>query len=87
MTKLRKAHPMQRFGIRLVGWALTTLGAVCVLGGLWSAGTYVWGAIAVLGEADQSFQFWGLVLLLIGLGVLVLGIALIAAGRALRRRS
>lgn len=70
---------------RLLGRGMIGLGALLAVGGLWAIGGYVWGVIAVLGEPDRSWIFWGLALVVVGLGALGLGGAIALAGRALVR--
>lgn len=60
---------LKRAGI-VAGWALILLGVL-------SIGTYAWGVIGVLGEADRSWIFWGLVFLFLGLYLIRAGIGIL----------
>lgn len=60
---------MKRVGV-VVGWALVLLGVL-------SVGAYVRGVVDVLGEADRSWIFWGLVFLFGGLLLIQAGIGLV----------
>lgn len=77
---------MSRQWKRAFGWILCGLGCLATLFGLWAVGGYVWGVVAVLNEPDQSWIFWGLAILFIGLCGLGLGIGMIAAGWLLLKR-
>lgn len=55
-----------------------------LVAGVLLAGAYVVGAVAVLGESDRSWLFWGAALLFIGIILARLGTRLIAAGRRMR---
>ena len=70
---------------RRLGQGLFGLGGLIALGGLWAIGAYAWGVLAVLGEPDQSWIFWGLALVFVGLGAIGLGLVIALAGRALVR--
>ncbi|WP_375254680.1 hypothetical protein [Yoonia sp.] len=48
--------------------------------GVWSIGGYIWGAVSVLDEPDQSWMFWGLIFVLIGIAGIVLGTAMALVG-------
>lgn len=62
------------------------LGVVLVVPGLFLLGAYVVGVVEVLIErpADQSWLFWGLGIALIGVILLVGGVALIFVWRKTR---
>ena len=77
---------MKRRPRQVSGWALSAVGGVLALVGVWGIGAYAWGVIDVLDEPDQSWIFWGLAILGIGIGTLGAGIGAIVLGRALLRR-
>lgn len=60
---------------------MIALGFLMLAAGVLLGGTYVVGAVAVLGESDRSWLFWGVALLFIGIILARLGVRLIAAGR------
>ena len=66
-------------------WGYLLIGAGVVLAalGLLLVGAYIHGVYKVLGEADQSWMFWGLVLPIIGVPVTGLGIGAILWGRSM----
>lgn len=63
---------------------VVALGFLMLVAGVLLAGAYVVGAVAVLGESDRSWLFWGAALLFIGIILARLGTRLIAAGRRMR---
>ena len=65
---------------RAMGWTLCLAGTLLVLFGIWAVGAYFWGVVDVLGESDQSWFFWGLAILFIGLAAAGVGIGLIVTG-------
>ena len=76
------AHPFRK----LLWWALTLVGALLCLFGLWAIGAYVWGVLAILDEPDKSWIFWGLAILFIGIIAAALGAVLLVFGwKALRK--
>ncbi|MBX7541260.1 hypothetical protein [Qipengyuania sphaerica] len=69
-------------GYLMLGFGLSfaALGAIIT-------GAYVHGVIDVIGEPDQSWIFWGIALLAIGLPMLGGGIALAVWGWQIIRKS
>ena len=70
-----------------IAWVALIVGTLCVLFGLWAIGAYVWGVIDVLDAADQSWIFWGLAILFIGIFSTLGGGARLFLGRRLLNRS
>ena len=66
---------------KTIAWALMLLGGMVALFGAWAIGAYVWGVIDVLDEADQSWMFWGLAILFIGITAFGAGVGLFVLGR------
>lgn len=67
------------------GWALILIGGLVLLIGLWAIGAYIWGIIDILDEADQSWIFWGLIFLFIGVVATFIGSGAIAGGWSMAR--
>ena len=65
---------------RVLGWIFLCLGCLSMLIGVWSIGGYIWGVVSVLDEPDQSWIFWGLIFVLIGIAGIVLGAAMAFVG-------
>ncbi len=65
----------------ILSWAILCVGVLLTLCGLWAIGAYVWGVLDVLDEADQSWIFWGLAILFIGIMALGTGVGLVVLGR------
>jgi protein-S-isoprenylcysteine O-methyltransferase Ste14 len=63
------------------GLLATVTGVLLALLGLVSVGFYVVGVLDVLGEADRSWIFWGLIFLFAGILLLKIGVALFVLGR------
>ena len=63
-----------------MGWTLCILGGLLALFGVWAVGAYIWGVITVLSDTDQSWIFWGLAILFIGLAAAGVGIGMMVAG-------
>lgn len=78
---------MPPFLKKILGWTLCIGGGLLALVGAWAIGAYIWGVIDVLGDADQSWIFWGLALLFIGLGAGAIGALAIRAGRVLLKKA
>ena len=72
---------------KVLGRTLCGLGCLVTLIGVWAIGGYIWGVISVLDEPDQSWVFWGLAVLFIGLAGVGIGIGMAVAGWSLVKRS
>ena len=66
---------------KTIAWVLMLIGGTVALFGAWAIGAYVWGVIDVLDEADQSWIFWGLAILFIGITAFGVGVGLFVLGR------
>ncbi len=72
---------------KTLGWALIIFAAAVSIFGIWAIVAYVWGVIDVLDEPDQSWIFWGLAFLFIGVFAVGTGIGLFVLGREKLRAS
>jgi DMSO/TMAO reductase YedYZ heme-binding membrane subunit len=71
---------------RIGGACLLLTGGVAALFGLWAITAYVAGVVDVLDEPDQSWMFWGLVFLVLGVPALGAGAGACIAGWWLLQR-
>lgn len=69
-----------------LAWATIIAGGLCTVFGLWAIGAYIWGVIEILDEPDQSWIFWGLAILFLGIFSAMGGAALMVFGRRLLKR-